>query len=229
MDFPTISTQGYFVQLTCFPTTVGNHRFCGEHDIVGAQCPNCQLPLLRFLSLELANSPVQLGSTMPYAHLLYCWRCNLAQRGFSYCIVAKKEIAILAYGAGKEADDFPYEDYPNYFPGTYIDLMPLSNEEQEIIVKKMNDEINIYTYKNGKYEFLTKPQHQIGGVPLLMQSNWEDWIFERCPICNQTMIFFASIGDFCLDVRGFTMNPYVQVIYLSCSHCNVFKAFAMTD
>jgi len=230
MIFPTLVQQGYFLKPIAGGSAASHHRFCGAHDLRGAQCPNCKKPLLRFLSLDLSQTPFTVETTQTHLHLLYCWRCKVSQRHFSYRILSADEIHILKYQPGESYDDFPYEDYPDYFPAGTIEFEAVREDEQLILEKINNDDINIYHYEDGRYKYLNKPHHQIGGMPKLMQVDyWQNWITTLCPCCGGTMPFFAAIADNCLDSRGFTDNAFVEVLYMFCPTCAVFTAFNICD
>jgi hypothetical protein len=205
-----------------------DHRFCGPHDVAGSQCPNCDRPLLRFLALDTRDSRLGLGqvpfSTLP---LFYCWRCPVSQEMFSYRVLDDGAIGLLVYGRGAPEDDWPYSEYPKFFPEAPARLVEVTEEVQDI-----------YKHLNATGEFeewglternpeLLLPRHQYGGEPLHMQQDPEYCV--RCPDCAEPMPFTASIGADCLDERGLVTSEAVQVIYHYCPACRVVSAFQQTD
>ena len=202
------------------------HYFCGAHEIAGAHCPNCHKPLLRFLSLDVSDVRLCLDDS-PFCALplLYCWRCPVSEEVFSYKLNADGSVVLLSHGEGKPAPDWPYEDYPDCFPGVPARLLRI-NEEAQRILRMLN---------KGEYERewiqrhpgLFEPRHQYGGEPLLMQLDTAYSI--ECPSCRSHMPFLASIGHDCLDPRGFVTEPSVQVVYHYCRRCQVVSTFNQCD
>ena len=53
---PGLLPQGYLLEIYQQHGDSYDHRFCGKHDIAGADCPNCAQPLLRFFSFDMRDS-----------------------------------------------------------------------------------------------------------------------------------------------------------------------------
>ena len=126
--------QGYFldVSLALQPLPAGAHTFGGPHQIAGANCPNCDKPLLRFLSLNTSDARLKLkGAPGTELSLLYCWTCNLAQQSFVYRMTPSDGIEILSFGAGGAVTDFPYPDYPAAFALGSVAFVPVTPEDQK--------------------------------------------------------------------------------------------------
>lgn len=75
-------------------------------------------------------------------------------------------------------------------------------------------------------EALCRPHHQTGGLPYLTQGSSH---VPTCAECGDTMAFVASIADDCGDPRGFTSNPFVQVVFFMCPACRRVRAANMCD
>ncbi len=222
---PAILTQGYFLEYSKEAQPY-QHRFCGPHEIVGAECPNCSKPLLRFLSFDTADPKLrELSEIAPQIHLLNCWTCNLAQRPFFYQCLADGSVKLIEYGHGGVQTDFPYQHYPRHFPGRNARLVAISPESQQILRQLNNDEIKPFGDK--QLMALAMPAHQLGGEPWLVQP-WE--CFEMvCPSCRRLMQFLASVGDTCLLPQGFVDNNYVQMCFSLCSVCKIICAVVQCD
>ncbi len=226
-QFFTKPQQGYSVRLTPKqPDAEFRHLFCGKHNIAGGICPNCQKPLLRFLTLDCKDQRLEIDSSdLEEVHLLFCWSCNIAQRPFAYSLEDHK-VSLLQFGRGGTASDFPYEHYPVFFPEWKVILEPISTEQQKAIIllnEGREDECGEVVYR----EKLNVPRHQIGGVPLLLQFDDQDLL--KCPHCRKIMPFFAEIGDDTGGAGAFTGNKFVQVIYSLCRKCRVVGCYQACD
>ncbi len=230
MTFLSVPKQGYFVELNTGRVTSSKHlhSFCGSHEVDGAWCPNCDKPLLRFLALDAGDKRLELPLA-PHGtvSLFFCWTCNIAQSyPFLYAIQGEGSIRLLQYGRGGAIRDFPYEDYPVHFPLAEAHLVQIPEADQRVIRQINTDEVD-WNALHPKYQELDKPRHQVGGEPYLVQRDRSYRM--RCSMCAQPMPFLAAIADSCLDKRGFTGNPYVQVLFHYCRRCTVVGAFQQCD
>lgn len=236
--FTTFIPQGYLIDF-CDHTDSYQHYFCGPHETKGAFCPNCDKPLLRILNIDLTDPRLLLTkvrfSMLP---LFFCWTCYLSIERFYYRVTSDG-IEILSYGKGRFEQEssygIPYSDYPLFFDGTDIILTPLTEEHQNFNSfcnefqhdphnPEKKEQFNEFVKNNEEFYAI---YHQIGGEPLFPVQIWETW-YMKCPVCTREMPFFASIGDYCLDPRGFTSST-VHLVYVYCKHCNVVGAFAQSD
>jgi len=230
----TIVSQPYFVEYDAAGTTDGNddlssHIFCGPHVIPGAQCRNCERPLLRFLTLLTDDPRLGLsGSKTDSLHLLYCWRCNVAQENFRYAMFSGGAVEIVACGTGGVEPDFPYADYPVFFPGSRASLVKMTDGAQTAI-RAYNSGRSRYPDLHSSHPDASRCRHQIGGEPFLIQRNpgYPQAMAEalKCSKCGKSMPFLASIADDCVDRRGFTGDTSAQVLYHLCRKCLEFVAF----
>lgn len=229
MAFYSILEQGYFVEYSGEATAGSEyqHFFCGSHEVPGAWCPNCNKPLLLFLALDTTDPRLNLKEhPFRILSLFFCWTCNIAQKPLYYQFSVDGSVSLLEYGCGGGEPDFPYEDYPVYFPGAPALLVPIPDVFQTILTLLNMGEIYAYAIHK-RHPDLQKPRHQVGGEPFLVQQNPDYEMI--CPLCKRRMPFWASIGDDCLDPRGFTGNEWVQVIYNYCQRCRVIGAFQQCD
>lgn len=188
------------------------HRFCGEHSIPGAQCPNCRKPLLRMLTLDTADRRIGLqGLAVRNLHLLFCWTCNLAQGETAYQVLPDGGVRFVKHRRGGVARNFPYPNYPRFFPGCRFVPEPVPAAESRILGKLTSGELRSIDLRKADRHLAT-PRHQIGGQPYFLQGPPS----AECPRCNGPMSFLASVGDETLDKAGFTGNSFVQVLFLLC-------------
>ncbi len=229
MAFYSITPQGYFIEYArqAAHGSEYRHYFCGPHEVSGAWCPNCAKPLLRFLALDTSDPRLNLKQpSFPVLSLLFCWTCNIAQEPLYYQFREDGSVVLLEWGHGGAQTDFPYENYPVHFPGAPALLVPIPDVVQTILMLLNVGEINAYAIHK-RHPDLARPRHQFGGEPLLVQHNPD---YEMtCSLCGRRMPFLASVGDDCLDPRGFTGNEWVQVIYHYCEHCRVIGVFQQCD
>lgn len=227
MPFNSFQAKGHFINyLEPVKNLVTHHYFCGSHQIMGASCPNCHKPLLRFLSINLADKRLSLTSSLfKNLPLFFCWTCNIAQELFYYKVINDSTINIIKYKKGGVETDFPYSDYPTFFPGRQAFLEEIPDNVQHILSRLNAREIDEADVME-QYPTFCKPRHQLGGEPYLIQPELSS---VGCPMCKDRMPFLASIGDDCVDPRGFTGNEYVQVLFFYCKRCSVIGAFQQCD
>jgi hypothetical protein len=196
------------------------HALCGveRHNI----CPNCRRPLLRVLTLDTRDPRLELNTTtvgsLPLP-LLFCWRCNVSQGPFYYRLLSEPLVELLIYNRGGVEADFPYPDYPDYFPESPVTLAAIPPDVQERLVKINEGEIDDMQ--------LGRPRHQIGGIPYLFQ--YEPERQSSCAVCHAPMPFLATICDDNGDARGFTENSGVQMLFRYCRRCCVVLAYQQCD
>jgi hypothetical protein len=219
-----IPSKGYFIEFLNEPGMQFGHLFCGSHNIKGAVCPNCKKPLLRFTLLDLQDSRLELTDcgfdSLP---LLFCWTCNLAQSPFLYQIEKEGGVKLLTYKKRGVYADFPYKNYPTYFPESGLVLREIGEEEQKIIKKNNRSGTEYETLQ--KYPKLSRPQHQIGGEPFLIQGTREI----KCKLCKKAMPLLAAISDEAPKGGHFTGNSFVQVLFHFCKPCSVIGAYQQCD
>ena len=222
-----IPKQGYKLGMQPTSSLSFKHFFCGLPEIKGAISPYTGKPLLRFLSLDTSDPRLELGAIqIPRIELLYSWTCTIAYIDFFYKIY-RDRIEILNLNNEEvysEADfhDFPYPNYPLSFPKSIIDLIPVDENEKNI-VNSINETQDLDLRL--QYPELSEPYHQIGGEPYFVQKPE----VLSCPECGKDMSFFASIGNNNGHNIGFVDNDYVQVVYQICKDCCIFGVYNICD
>lgn len=202
------------------------HEFCGEHSVDGASCPNCDKPLLRLVSLDMSAKEVsRIESFGDRLNLFFCWTCPISQEEFIYEVLEDGGVKILKYGKGESYIDFPYDQYPVFFPLRAFDLEKLTSNEQEVIIQLNNNSVGIYDL-NEDLRYLSMPAHQLGGEPYIIQS---DLANIRCPRCKNEMNFLVSVADKHSSEISFTENEYVQLLFHICNNCSIVSAKQYCD
>jgi hypothetical protein len=117
----------------------------------------------------------------------------VAQDDFFYKLIGDNEIEVLKCGKGtvhpatfffqmpetEDEEDFPYDNYPVFFPGADISLKKIPKRIQGIITKLNSVGQEDYS-REGEEDRYARPMHQIGGEPYLVQS---DYTPSQCPEC----------------------------------------------
>ncbi len=201
------------------------HVFCGTHAQPSARCPNCDAPLLQYAALDVRDARLSLRLALDgRLPLLFCWTCALAQDELHYRVEPSGALALLACGRGGVETDFPYSQYPRAFPAGRLTLAPIAPAEQSVIAAANRGEIPGWRLGHEHPE-LAAPRHQLGGEPLHAGGLRP----RRCAGCGEPMPFLAAFGDACLDPRGFTGNPFVQVLFHVCARCTAVCAVQTCD
>jgi len=202
-----------------------NHYACGEHEIAGAVCPNCDKPMLRMLLLDTSDERLGLSRLdVPFVHLLFCWTCELAQSRLVYRLLPSGGVELLRYGTGGVESDFPYENYPPFFQGADVCLQPVPVSEARTIAALSDGSLSM-TKLPAKQRHLSRPRDQVGGNPLFLQGSPA----VVCPECSEPMSFLACCADETPDGRGYTGNDFVQVVFMLCERDRVVSCFQECD
>jgi len=234
MYFSSISLVGYRVSYFISDSRC-HHIFGGKHAIIGACCPNCKLPLIRLLQLDMLDRKIGDNIAIPiqYIPILYCFRCDLIDEPFYYRMNDDSTISIVKYKEqiSSRIHTWGYIDeskLPVYYPEVMISLTELSCEEQYLLLASyLSDYIDISFLpellnisKTYLQKFTNIINHQIGGIPFLPQG-WTEFL---CPICDKQMKFLASIADEYVDnehkIVSFTYED-IQVQSAICPDCRV--------
>lgn len=218
------SPVGYFITASESDTSSA-HSLCGAQSIRGAISPNSGLPLLLVASLDLTDPrPGITDHRLKTLHLLYSWTCPISDGEFTYR-ETDSDVQVLKYTAGPPHEDFPYDKYPASFPRITAQLQQVDRHEQ-FIIRALNRRENDSILREEQFPHLATPRSQVGGEPRLMQ-----WPLPQrtCPECGEAMPLLAAIGDVNGTSRGFTGNPFVQLIYFFCVPCGAVTTYNITD
>ena len=215
------TSAGYFLESA---RADSRHALCGPQHINGAVSPNSGLPLLLVASLDTADPLLGIENLkLDTLHLLYSWTCGISAGVFSYR-ESSKGLEIITYTKGPVQTDFPYDNFPPFFPRVGVDLKALSPDEQAIIERVNRRESGALAL--ARQFHLTVPRSQVGGEPRLMQ-----WPLRTCvcPVCGTSMPLLASIGNDTGSALRFTDNDFVQTVFFLCDTCTVVTAYNMCD
>jgi hypothetical protein len=213
-----------------FPSTVGIHKLGGKSSLQRAICPNCNQPLTRFFHLELTDPRFGINKpNLRSVDLLFCWQCPLAQSEFAYQLTSAGECRILVFPRGSKDDEFPYLDYPRWFPEVPVEFLPLSESLAKDIelYQRSSTDIPMKIEKNfsrSEIDLISTPRHQLGGTPFRFTDSTP-----VCPLCKSVMQFLMTIAGSSTDPRGFVGYMYAQVVYHLCPNCSVLTATQECD
>lgn len=199
------------------------HAFCGATRARGAECPNCERPLLRYAELESSDPRLGLPD-LGRVPLLFCWRCELSQEPLHYRLLSAEAIELRRWGRGGVQEDFPYSGYPDELPESELSLEALSREDERVLRSIRNGELHVTDLWH-THPHLVEPQHHLSTSPLYLVDPPQ----LRCTSCAGPMRFLAAFGDACLDPRGFVGEPGVQVLFFLCGDCREVGACQVCD
>jgi hypothetical protein len=220
-----IPEQGYWLRPLDKAQPGPTHRLGGKTRIPGAQCPNCRKPLLTLWELD-ARDPLLGFQAAGLARLsvLFCWTCPVAQSVLMYQLPsAATSFRLLDVASGKPTPDFPYEGYPIAFASQELTLVALTLEEQDIL-RRLNVGGDV-DWSDRRYQQLSRPRHQIGGEPYLVQPLEE----VHCSGCGAAMPLFGTVGNDTFGPEKFTDNDYVQTLVHLCRHCWIVAVYQRCD
>ena len=201
----------------------------GQCSFKGAISPNTGEALTQFACARLNPESFWIpGWSVPEIHFLYSWKCNISKGDFSYRYV-NGDLEVVEFTEGKDdCEGFPYDDYPVLFDEVLLQLQRMTKEDQAVISELNKPDCDPdFKYDNNRAFELSKPMHQLGGVPYLISP---DDAVKDCPICGREMFLVASIGNNSYSQNeGFSGNDFVQVVYWACPECCVVSTRNFCD
>ena len=157
-------------------------------------CPNCMLPFLQLMNLDVRDPRLGLQSLgLANLPLVFCWRCAVRQGELQYRVNASGQVELQEWRSGAMDPGFPYAGYPVAFAEFQVDLKELPARRDK------------------------KPRHQIGGQPLLLAGD----PYLSCSICGKAMVFLASVADSMPSGESVAGNEWVQTVFWLCKGCAV--------
>jgi hypothetical protein len=217
--------SGYWPLFVTGSNLYYQHTLCGEHAVQGAISPNSGRPLLRYFALDLRDDRLGLGAfSTRRLDLFFAWTCEISRDVFTYRIQRENRVEILHYRQGAAYSDFPYANYPAYFPARLFELRKITPEEQKTIAAVNRRRLKPSTIHDDRPD-LVRPLHQFCGEPYLVNSPRE----VTCPVCQGEMPIYASASDETMSERGFVQSNFVQVLFHLCASCAVVTAYQMAD
>lgn len=232
------------------------HRRGGAATHRGAACPSCDRNLLLLWTLDCrderitAVAPREDSSEDNLARfraldqlpIYYCWRCS---QDFTY-LLRGDAIAFVDHSSPEEFEpfepdpeddlddvdtEFPYDDYPEQFPETPLQLTPLEVEFEahRVVSRQEPGFLEALGSAQPEADIDPPPPLQFGGLPPLTQgiegfncrnencdASAED--DEWTPDGLRVLAAGREDSDFPMVTRDGS-NPFVQVVALICPEC----------
>ena len=216
------------------------HHLGGETPVPGADCPNCQKPLMHAATLDTWDERLGIRAAFRYLPVLFCWRCEIVIGEFFYRVNSDESVEVL-YGVRpkpeltflqtvgslfgrKPPEPSPdrYMQRPSFYPRRPFDLEPLNEIEREFAVAANRDP----TWFPPEYRVR---RHQIGGEPYA-GGHFEDVHTLSCWSCQQPMPVLTALCDnpagAAIDAEfqisgGFAGDPETLVLVRFCRACAV--------
>lgn len=219
-------SKGYLIELD--QKSEFDHDVGGECHFHNSACPNCQRPLLQYLSLDTRDARLGLGAVTRSLPLLGCGRCALSWSPFVYRIADERGIEILQAGRGDDQyDEFQACVGSDRLTKRRVGLRPIP-QSIEALYDLLNNNLALSEAQErhiadfiGRY---AKPEvgaypivdttNQVGGRAFLQQ-RLDD---PRCHLCQNEMAFLACL---CNDERSqFKIGmDDEQIIFFFCDSC----------
>ena len=161
------------------------HKQGGPNVHKGAVCGGCQRPLLLLWSIDCrderfaevdptrsTNSRASLRSfrKLKLLPLYYCWRCVT---DLSYRLLTPRRIEVLHEQTDFQGEDWPYENYPEAFPESELELEVIPNDVEALIHMVENESrwidsdetrrLNEWFDSEGDFDFGTPWLRRFGG------------------------------------------------------------------
>jgi hypothetical protein len=157
-------------------------------------------------------------------NFFFSWTCDISRGVLTYQIKGDTAIEILNYKDGPAYTDFPYPDYPNYFPLRLFELRKITDDEQRAISAINRKKLKGSSIHDERPD-LVRPQHQFRGEPFFVDAPRE----LACPSCQAVMPIFASAVDETMSQRGFVHSNFVQMVFHLCTSCAIVSAYQLAD
>jgi hypothetical protein len=213
-----------------------DHFVGGSHAIRSADCPNCDKPLMQYMSINTADDRLNLGFLgVDRLPLLYCMRCALCWRVFEYYVKSSDAISIVRVHRGERTwDDWYGDGFGDELPKRYFDLYPIPEHIQYLHGRISRgyqptdaEELEISRF-TGKVA-----QPEVGGYPIvdaINQIGGETFFVQpintpMCRVCKENgmkrhMSFVASlVNDDRTRLR--IGHDGVQVLFFTCCSCGL--------
>jgi len=230
---------GCFIEIGCHGAY--RHSFGGAHSTVGALCPNCDRPLMLYLTIDMRDRLLVFPSGRPELRtiqLFYCMRCALAWHDFAYQLISDGTVEIVeAHRGPRTWDDWGEAVGCDVFPVRPVSLTPIPARLQELWDRlnglELGETLSIGEAEEvialtqghafpplpgmAKYSFV----NQIGGRALLCQGI-DDPPCPRCgggPFGSRQMLFLACLYNDAENRLRIASVECTQIIFFLCPEC----------
>lgn len=214
------SDRGYYLE---FKKSRFAHAVGGRNELPGAVCNGhkCDRPFLRLLTLDLKDPKLSFIPALkhgPSLPLLYCWRCGGEP---SYRLDPSGRVTVIGKSSTGPEKDFPYPDYPEFFPEQAVRLIAIPSAVQRRICEANARTIDKDVEFSPEFAPHMEPHHQVGGIPYLLEGDREP---ELCPQCEKPMPILGSACSESGSKMKFARNRFMQVVFEYCADCQIVHA-----
>ena len=231
--------------LVASPTRPGPHLLGGPNALHGADCPNCKVPLILFLTLDLSDPVLRFPEIgLRRLPLLYCPRCAVFESDLAYRVIHDDEIEILEAGMGEQpqlwqawqewvgAQLRPVAYRLQPFPPLVQRLIDRANDAPDL----HKTEIEVIASHTGHYADpdvggypLLDVVNQVGGTPYLSQGLYEP----DCPYCATLGAYRETSFLACLTSDRWRnldiIYPGAYLVFCMCKICCTIVAAQYAD
>ena len=232
---------GFGYLLTVGEDTRGQHYWGGENHLKGGECPNCQKPLFRHMTIDCTDSRLQSQlenlacSQLP---LLYCMRCELCFSDFSYRLIDDAEVEIVVSRDGGNCPDWGRLMGCDEFPFRHAMLTAVPKRLDELwqrlhLGRLLNAsemrEVGVLTNRYRLFDNQTvgalMPVSVLGGLPYLLEMEEGD----TCSYCEMLGIphfplsLLAVISNAPNEGLLVTVDDWYQILFFICFQCGTIK------
>lgn len=228
---------GFGYLLTIGEDTQGQHYWGGENHLKGGECPNCQKPLFRHLTIDCTDSRLQsqfgnLGcSQLP---LLYCMRCELCFYDFSYRLIDDSEVEIVENHEGGPCPDWVPLMGCDEFPYRHAMLTPVPKRLDELwqrlhlglrLSSSERREVGVLTNRYRLFDNTTigalMPVSVLGGIPYLLEIENVDTCSycDKLGITHSPLSLLAVISNAPNEDLKVTFDEWYQILFFICFQC----------
>jgi hypothetical protein len=219
---------GYFLRFEVDPDS--KHQLGGEHELAGATCRNCRLPLILHLTLDTSDYRLQLQRLgIKKLSLLYCMRCALCWYDFAYRLESDERIEILECFEGELMPEWYKLGIGDSLESRTVYLLPVPDHVQTLY-DRLNANLPITRDDEHSIAVVTGSfaRPEVGGYPIVDITNQlcgRAFLQQRldspnCPQCGELMHFLASLKNDNKQGLRITYDD-VQIVFSLCTRCVV--------
>jgi hypothetical protein len=230
---------GYLLTYTASKEWIGEkflevspHRIGGDAGPRAIGCPNCELPMLRMFLL--AGKDPFLARSIGLAEgadfdVQFCWRCEASQDWLQYRLRANAPPELAHARIGGVIPDFPYPDYPAFFPEGGVLPVPLPESA-------VNDEGELRSWADDEghegpgsvmsnFGLVREERHQFLGKMFVR----DETQIGVCAGCGATMSLVMTVADHNLHPMGMANYMGVMLAVYWCARCQMIAIRQQCD
>lgn len=202
------------------------HRIGGDAGPRAIPCPNCDLPMLRMFLLSGSDPFVARSLGLRDGvdfDVQFCWRCEASQDWLQYRLRPGERPEIASVRIGGLIKDFPYPDYPAFFPEGVVQPVPLPDgavdaEGRWLDHPHDDDAPSGFSVEDG-------PRHQFLG----RMFRWDEEQDAICVGCGEPMRLVMTVADHNLHPLGMAGYIGAMLAVHWCAACQMIGIRQQVD